>query len=261
MTSSGAEKQHEVFCVIQVCLEGEISNASIMQGLSRGQRSSGDLIPWTVGQQFLDQDFPKLSGARVIRIATHSDYQGMGYGSRALQLLEKYYEMNMIDLNETESATNEGKGLKIVDEETIGTLKERSKSRKLRLLWKLSERRPERLDYLGVSFGLTGPLLKFWKKSGFVPVYLRQTANDLTGEHSCVMLKVLKPVGVEDGASSNDRWLQAFWTDFRRRFISLLGFQFSKLSPALSLAVLHNKNVKEETTGQSSIIKSTRNEF
>lgn len=41
------------------------------------------------------------------------------------------------------------------------------------LLLKLSERPPERLDYIGVSFGLTGPLLKFWKKSGFIPLYIR----------------------------------------------------------------------------------------
>lgn len=161
-----------MFCVIQVCLEGDISSASIMQGLARGQRSSGDLIPWTVGTQFLDQDFPKLSGARVIRIATHTDYQGMGYGSRALELLEKYYERNMINMEETEES--EHKGLKIVNEETVGELgKDQGKSRKLRLLLKLSERKPERLDYLGTSFGLTGPLLKFWKKAGYVPVYLR----------------------------------------------------------------------------------------
>lgn len=172
-----SEKQHEVFCVLQVCLEGDISSSSIMQGLARGQRASGDLIPWTVGQQFLDQDFPKLSGARIIRIATHPDYQGMGYGSRALDLLEKYYEAHMIDVDEEEGDQHRpGAGLRIVDEETVSSVSSKdqsSKNRKLRLLWKLSERKPERLDYLGTSFGITGPLLKFWKKSGFVPVYLR----------------------------------------------------------------------------------------
>jgi N-acetyltransferase 10 len=96
----------------------------------------------------------------------------MGYGSRALNLLEKYYEQNMINIEETEES--EDKGLKIVNEENAGDLgKDGGKSRKLQLLLKLSERKPERLDYLGVSFGLTGPLLKFWKKAGFVPVYLR----------------------------------------------------------------------------------------
>ena len=43
----------EVLCVSQVCLEGEISKQSIMQGLNRGKRASGDLIPWTMAQQWV----------------------------------------------------------------------------------------------------------------------------------------------------------------------------------------------------------------
>ena len=41
------------------------------------------------------------------------------------------------------------------------------------LLLKLQERRPEPLDYMGVSYGITQPLLKFWKKAGYTPVYMR----------------------------------------------------------------------------------------
>lgn len=41
------------------------------------------------------------------------------------------------------------------------------------LLLKLNERPPEILDYIGVSFGVTPSLFKFWKKVDFVPVYLR----------------------------------------------------------------------------------------
>lgn len=61
------------------------------------------------------------------------------------------------------------------------------------------------------------------------------------------MLKVLK--NQLDDAPVNDQWLQAFWIDFRRRFISLLGYQFRKLSPALALAVLHNKSTKDIHSG------------
>lgn len=42
--------------------------------------------------QFADHDFAGLSGVRVVRIATHPDFQGMGYGSRALRLLLEYYQ-------------------------------------------------------------------------------------------------------------------------------------------------------------------------
>jgi N-acetyltransferase 10 len=78
-----------LFALQQVCLEGEISKQSIMQGLSRGKRANGDLIPWNMAQQFQDDNFPCLSGARIVRIATHPDYQRMGYGSRAIELLIK----------------------------------------------------------------------------------------------------------------------------------------------------------------------------
>ena len=45
----------------------------------------------------------------------------------------------------------------------------------------VSERAPERLQYLGASFGLTHPLLTFWRRAGYQPLYLRQTASDVTG--------------------------------------------------------------------------------
>ncbi len=43
------------------------------------------------------------------------------------------------------------------------------------LLSKLSERPPETVDYVGVAYGLTTQLYRFWKRAGFLPVYLRQT--------------------------------------------------------------------------------------
>lgn len=43
--------------------------------------------------------------------------------------------------------------------------------------------------------------------------------------------------------SKNQNWLSQFWIDFRRRFISLLGYQFRKFSPQLALGVLHNTNI------------------
>jgi len=65
----------EVLAVVQVALEGEISKQSVQAQLNRGERASGDLIPWTISQQFQDSDFASLSGGRIVRIATHPDYQ------------------------------------------------------------------------------------------------------------------------------------------------------------------------------------------
>lgn len=32
---------------------------------------------------------------------------------------------------------------------------------------------------------------RFWKRAGYVPLYLRQTQSELTGEHTCVMVRGL----------------------------------------------------------------------
>lgn len=60
-----------------MCLEGQVSRDSVVSSMSRGKRASGDLIPWTIAQQYQDQDFPSLCGARIVRIATHPDYQSV----------------------------------------------------------------------------------------------------------------------------------------------------------------------------------------
>ncbi|KFU85031.1 N-acetyltransferase 10, partial [Chaetura pelagica] len=227
----------EVLAVVQVCLEGEISRQSIMNSLSRGKKASGDLIPWTVSEQFQDPDFGGLSGGRVVRIAVHPDYQGMGYGSRALTLLQMYYEGKFPCLEE--KPIQKPKEITTVSSETVSLLEEVVKPRKdlPPLLLKLSERRAEHLDYLGVSYGLTPRLLKFWKRAGFVPVYLRQTP---VSSFFCIMLKMLNEEETEQ-----EPWLTAFWKDFRRRFLSLLSYQFSTFSPSLALNILQNKNIKQ----------------
>src|SRR3984957_10028029 len=98
-----ATKLPEPLCVIQVALEGRISRESVLNTLSRGQRAGGDLIPWLVSQQFQDEEFASLSGARVVRIATNPEYLNMGYGSRSLQLLVDFYERKFTDLSEDTS--------------------------------------------------------------------------------------------------------------------------------------------------------------
>uniref|UniRef100_A0A672QL63 RNA cytidine acetyltransferase n=1 Tax=Sinocyclocheilus grahami TaxID=75366 RepID=A0A672QL63_SINGR len=235
----------EVLAVVQVCLEGAISHQSVLNSLSRGKKASGDLIPWTISEQFQDPEFGGLSGGRIVRIAVNPDYQGMGYGSRALQLLQQYYEGQFPLLDEQEQTTTST--ITSVSSEAVSLLEEVVSPRKdlPPLLLKLNERRAERLDYIGVSYGLTPQLLKFWKKAGFVPVYLRQTPNDLTGEHSCIMLKELNA----EESTEQDQWLSAFWKDFRRRFLSLLSFQFSKFSPTLALNISQNKNAKGDSSG------------
>lgn len=52
-------------------MEGQISRKSAMKSLSEGRSPSGDQIPWKFCEQFQDNVFPSLSGARIVRIAVH----------------------------------------------------------------------------------------------------------------------------------------------------------------------------------------------
>lgn len=232
-----ANRLPEPLCVLQVALEGQISRQSVLNSLNRGQRAAGDLIPWLVSQQFQDDEFAGLSGARIVRIATNPEYMNMGYGSRALQLLIEYYEGKHTSLTETDTVPAT-EMVRVTDEELRegNLLNDDVKVRDIRampsLFARLSELRPERLDYIGTSFGLTSPLHNFWKRAGFAPVYLRQTANDLTGEHSCIMIR-----GIQSDDGRDPAWLGAFARDFRRRFLSLLSFQFRDFPALLALSI------------------------
>ncbi|EXJ88610.1 tRNA(Met) cytidine acetyltransferase [Capronia coronata CBS 617.96] len=248
-----ANKLPEPLCVIQVALEGRISKKSVLNSLSRGQRAGGDLIPWLVSQQFQDSEFAGLSGSRVVRIATNPEYLNMGYGSRALQLLADFYEGKFASLSEAEESTIEDvehmPRVTDAELEESNLLDDNIKVRDIQqmppLFSKLSERRPDRLDYLGVSFGLTQPLHKFWKRLSFAPVYLRQTANELTGEHSCVMLR---PLSSNNGTDSS--WLSAYAQDFHKRFLTLLSYQFRTFASVQALSI--SESASRATTNSNS---------
>lgn len=109
------------------------------------------------------------------------------------------------------------------------------------LLQRLSELKPQQLDWLGVSFGMTPQLLKFWKRSGYVPLYLRQTTNELTGEHTCVMLRGM--AGEEGQAAKG--WLGAFAGDFRKRFLSLLSYKFREFPSVTALSIIEAANAAD----------------
>lgn len=69
----------EPLVVLQVALEGNISKQAIMDGLSRGLRAGGDMIPWLISQQFQESKFALMSGARIVRIATHPEYASVRF--------------------------------------------------------------------------------------------------------------------------------------------------------------------------------------
>ncbi|GAA5886428.1 hypothetical protein JCM5296_001903 [Sporobolomyces johnsonii] len=242
--------------VLQVALEGNISKQSVLDNLSRGKMAGGDLIPWTISQQYQDDDFASLSGARIVRVAVHPDYAKMGYGSRSIQALNSFYSGELLNLDEVaaemevetfEDVAKTDKNASLAtDSITI-----RDAAKMPPLLQRLSERSPEKLDYLGVSYGVTPLLFKFWKRAGFVPLYMRQTTNDLTGEHSCVMLR-----GLNKNQAETSRWLSDFSVDFRKRFIALLSYKFREFGSIPALSILEAANSGDVSEQQRTLVST-----
>ncbi|THV00462.1 DUF699-domain-containing protein [Dendrothele bispora CBS 962.96] len=227
--------------VLQIAYEGRLAKSSILEGLSRGLRAGGDMIPWLVAQQYQEGRFAELSGARVVRVAVDPELANMGYGSRALHALNAYYSGEYFNLDEQEKGEEEYPDPRKVDETTsLLTDKPtvRAPGAMPPLLQRLSERKPEQLDYLGVSYGLTPQLLRFWKRLGYVPLYIRHTPSDLTGEHTCVMVR-----GLNTSTEGELEWLGEFGVDFRTRFLTLLSFpKFRDFGSVMGLSVLEAVN-------------------
>lgn len=253
----------EPLVVLQVALEGNISKDVIMDGIGRGVRAGGDMIPWLVAQQFQENRFGMLSGARVVRIACHPDYANvsatfsssvvsltelqMGYGSRALQALNSFYSgeyfnldenvtskevehadtvtidsvcfrtffstlyhCSFIPLSDNKSPDGKSDGASTNSHGTTPPTFVGAKTREPgllgRLLW------PDTISSQVHCYRDSGHRrcshysnLRFWKRAGYVPLYVRQTTSELTGEHTCVMVR-----GLNSSTESELEWLAEF---------------------------------------------------
>uniref|UniRef100_A0AC35U057 RNA cytidine acetyltransferase n=1 Tax=Rhabditophanes sp. KR3021 TaxID=114890 RepID=A0AC35U057_9BILA len=227
-TKSSSTEKPDVLAVVQICYEGNLKKGAILDAKRRGKKGAGDLIPWNVADQFNDSEFPSKVGGRIVRIAVHPDFHSMGYGQRCMELVGDYYQGKFPCLaNDNAKAIVKRAKLepKSLNLETIAP-----RENPLPILLRLDERQAEGLDYLGVSFGLTPSLLNFWQRSGMVPIYLRQTVNDLTGENTLIMLKALD--------ESLHAKIHLFEQEFVRRFLSLLGYGFKSFPTSMTLALI-----------------------
>ncbi|KAK2980376.1 hypothetical protein RJ640_014549 [Escallonia rubra] len=257
----------DILCVVQVCLEGQISSNSAIRSLREGHQPSGDQIPWKFCQQFRDTGFPSLSGARIVRIATHPSAMRLGYGSTAVELLTSYlvvdpgkghnsqqkaleinwyFEGQFTSISEVDAGdVSEPPSMTVtVAAEKVSLLEENIKPRTNLppLLVPLSERQPEKLHYIGVSFGLTLDLFRFWRKHKFAPFYIGHIPSTVTGEHACMVLKPLNNDEIE--ANEVDEWgfFSPFYQDFREKFVTELGSSsFSMMEYKLAMSILDPK--------------------
>lgn len=244
------EELPEILCVLHVSLEGEISKESIANSIRKGIRSGGDVIPWTIEEQFGERDFACKSGVRIVRIATHPSFQSMGYGTRSMQLLQQYYEGKMPCSVNTQLPKMD---LPVLDADTMIGENLKPRENLPPLLISLNQRRPESLDYIGVSYGMSIDLLRFWKRFNMTPVYTQPNPSAMTGDHQWILLKIINEEKADDNEEEeeekderNERsWLTELWIDFRRRFIELLSSNFRLWSSALAYEVLAQPKISK----------------
>ncbi|KAK6118419.1 hypothetical protein DH2020_047836 [Rehmannia glutinosa] len=250
----------DILCVIQISFEGQISRKSAAKSLSDGYSPFGDQIPWKFCEQFRDTVFPSLSGARIVRIATHPSAMRLGYGSAAVELLTRYFEGQLTPISELDvEELPENSQVRVIEAaEKASLLEENIKPRTdlPPLLVPLRERRPEKLHYLGVSFGLTLDLFRFWRKHNFVPFYISHVPvkiSSVTGEHTCMLLRPLNNDDIESSGSDQLSFLSPFYQVFRKKFTKYLARAFRQMEYKLALSILDPKiNFSEVDTALSS---------
>ncbi len=92
------------------------------------------------------------------------------------------------------------------------------------------EAREEGLDWIGVGFGATPLLLKFWIRNGFIPLHISLERNTVSGEYSVILVKPLSKRAKEI--------IKTFSYEFRLRILgSLMDVHFD-IEPDIPIFLL-----------------------
>ncbi|WP_276301367.1 tRNA(Met) cytidine acetyltransferase TmcA [Halorussus lipolyticus] len=108
----------------------------------------------------------------------------------------------------------------------------RSRGLGSRLLSEIRREFEAELDWLGVGYGATPELLRFWQRNGYRTVQLSTTRNDTSGEYSALMLDPLSEAGA-DLRERHSRW-------FASRIGSMLADPLRDADPDVVRALLRS---------------------
>jgi len=170
----------KIVCSLHVAVEGNMDDETIKK-IADGYKPKGQIIPDLMVKHYWDYDFPKLTGLRIVRIATHPSVMNKGIGSFALQRIVEW-------------------------------AKERE------------------MDWVGSGFGVSPELLRFWLKNGFIPVHITPQRNEVSGEHTVIVIKPLK-LHVEEK-------IERINVDFTKRLVEYLADELSDLETETAISLL-----------------------
>ncbi|WP_310736343.1 tRNA(Met) cytidine acetyltransferase TmcA [Salinarchaeum laminariae] len=168
-------------------------------GMYDGERIRGHMLPDVFTSQLRDERAAVPVGARVLRIATHPAARRRGLGSRLLARLRTEATDGLPEWTDAPTPPE-------------------------------SEREGSGLDWLGVGYGATPGLLRFWASCGYRTVHLATTRNDRSGEYSALMVDPISEVGQE----LHDRTARRFG----RRIGDVLGDALEDADPDVVRAAL-----------------------
>lgn len=210
----------DILSVIHTAYEGQMNVNFVRKSIQKDYKMDGDLIPWAISRHYFDPNFGELSGLRIIRIVTSPDSQKLGYGSRSIDLLNKFLEKKKREKVSRFYAANK-KPINIPA-----------------ILNRVQNKIPPEIDYIGVTFGLNLHLLCFWKKNGFVPLFLQKNKIRFIENENAIMIREVKK-------KKKKTWLDIYQLEFQKRFINQLGSKFSNISSLIIfnlIETMENKN-------------------
>jgi len=172
-----------IVCVALLAREGGLSRER-RRRMYEGERVRGNMLPDVLTSQLRDEAAGDPVGLRVLRIATHPAVRSRGLGSRLLDGVAADARAGRFEWPGGVEST---------------------------------------VDYLGVGYGTTPRLVRFWADNGFGTLHLSTTRNDASGEYSALMARPL----TGDGRELRDRTVD--W--FRRRIGSVLADALNDAEP------------------------------
>ncbi len=88
------------------------------------------------------------------------------------------------------------------------------------------------MQWVGSGFGVSPPLLRFWVRSGFLPVHITPQRNEVSGEHTVIVLRALREDIKELVEDLN--------AEFTRRLIEYLGDELRDLETETAILLLNS---------------------
>ncbi|PSP37483.1 tRNA(Met) cytidine acetyltransferase [Halobacteriales archaeon QH_7_65_31] len=171
-----------------------------------GDRVAGNMLPDLLTSQLRDPEAGIPRGLRVVRIAVHERVRDRGLGSELLDSIRD--EFASLGTSAPRAGDSDAQDSLAVRHERAGGS----------------------FDYLGVGFGATPSLIRFWRDAGYRTVHLSTTRNDRSGEHSALLVQPLTDAGREL-LDRNDTW-------FRRRIGAVLADGLADCEPAVVAGTL-----------------------